>query len=212
MIPAVLTAPPAPVRTGAPTLAGTVKAIGVLLLVAALGGALAWYLVLSPFSFRRWSSFDLPPQLVISEPGTFVVYEERPGASASNDVPDLRVSVLSIGGKKLDGRSMVRADGTSQETYRTPFHEGRALASFTIDKPGTYNVFAFATTSSTPVTVASAPKLAFAPEGRPGWLGSMLGLVPLVLVPTVLSVVLFVLARRLRPRPPTVSVPSIGPR
>jgi len=199
MIAGTLTAPPASGRAGL-TSDGVLRAVGALLLLATLAGLFAWYLVLSPFSFRRWGAFDVPPEFIVSEPTTLVLFEEYPGAAAATVPPTVRASVLSIGGKRVEGRSMINADGTSKETYSSPFRDGRAIASFAIDRPGTYNVFAFSSGPSKPTLARDAGTFALAPEGRPGWFGGMLGLVPIVVVPLILAVIAFVLARVVRVR------------
>jgi hypothetical protein len=197
VIAGTLTAPPASGRTGL-TSDGLLRGIGVLLLLAALAGAFAWYLVLSPFSFRRWGAFDVTPEFTISEPTTLVLFEEYPGAATATVPPTVRASVLSIGGKRIEGKSLVGTEGASTQTYSSPFRDGRAIASFAIDKPGTYNVFAFSSGPSK--SAGNAGTFALAPEGRPGWIGGMTGLIPLVLVPAVLAVVCFFMAHWLRVR------------
>ncbi len=204
MIAGTLTAPPAAGRA-AITSDGALRAIGALLVLATLAGAFAWYLVLSPFSFRRWGAFDVTPEFTISEPTTLVLYEEYPGAAAATVPPTVRASVLSIGGKRIEGKSLVGTEGASAETYASPFRDGRAIASFTIDKPGTYNVFAFSSGPSK--SAGAAGTFALAPEGRPGWIGGMTGLIPLVLVPAVLAVAAFVAAHWLRVRREPTSAP-----
>ena len=198
MIPGSLTAPPAPVRAGGPTAGGVARAVGALLLVAALAGASAWYLVYSPFSFRRWSTLEVVPELVIKDPGTYVLFEEFPGAADATAPSDITVALTSIGGRRISGTSMVGPDGHSRTTYHSPFHDGRAITSFVIDRPGTYRLVAF--TSGAGVTAANAPKLALAPDGRPGWAGSTVGLLVLVLVPLTAGVTLLLVARRRWPR------------
>jgi hypothetical protein len=165
VIPEALTAPPAPSRIGGPVrYIGIARAVGALLLVLALVGGSAWYLVYSPFSFRRWSTLEVVPELVIKDPGTYVVYEEFPGAADSTADSNLTISLSSIGGRRVSGTDQIGADGRSTSTYHTPFHEGRAVASFVVDRPGTYRLVAF--TSGPGVTSSSAPKLG--PSGRPG--------------------------------------------
>lgn len=205
MIPGALTAPPAPSRIGGPRAGGIARAVGALLLVLALVGGSAWYLVYSPFSFRRWSTLEVVPELVIKDPGTYVVYEEFPGAADSTADSNLTISLSSIGGRRVSGTDQIGADGRSTSTYHTPFHEGRAVASFVVDRPGTYRLVAF--TSGPGVTSSSAPKLAWAPSGRPGWLGGLTGLLVLVVVPAAAGVIVLVVARRRWPR-----VESAGPR
>ena len=100
---------------------------------------------------------------------------------------------------------LVGTEGASAETYASPFRDGRAIASFTIDKPGTYNVFAFSSGPSK--SAGAAGTFALAPEGRPGWIGGMTGLIPLVLVPAVLAVAAFVAAHWLRVRREPTSAP-----
>jgi len=207
MIAGTLTAPPASGRAGL-TADGALRAVGALLLLATLAGLFAWYLVLSPFSFRRWGAFDVPPEFTISEPTTLVLFEEYTGAAAATVPPTVRASVLSIGGKRVEGTSMINADGTSRETYSSPFRDGRAIASFAIDRPGTYNVFAFSSGPSKPTLVGDAGSFALAPEGRPGWFGGMYGLIPLVVVPFVLALASFALAHVVRVRRvPTAAAP-----
>jgi hypothetical protein len=214
LIPGPLVAPAPTRRLGAPRAALAIRVVAVALVLAAVTGALAWTLVLSPLTLRRWSLYDSTLEFNVKTPGTYVVYEEGPGESTRVGPPLALVSVRSLSGRKVPTQSLIDDGGNSTTTYRTPWHEGRALVSFEVDHAGIYELFAFPTAeastgtttnaSGTPgqfIDVASLPHVAVAPEGVPGGLGTVPGLLGLVALPLVLGVVLLAVAARRWPSP-----------
>ena len=101
MIPIALTAPPAPSPHASPV-GAVLRAVAVVLLLASVAGLFTWYLVLSPFSFRRWSSAEVVTDIHVNEPGTYVVFEEFPGAAGDQASNDPRLSLRSSAGRKID--------------------------------------------------------------------------------------------------------------
>ena len=219
MIPGSLAAPAHDQRFGPPPAARIVRGLAIILLAASVASMLAWFVQLSPFSLRRWDLYDPSRTITVREPTTFVVYEEYSGAETSTAPPSVFVSIRSIGGRKITVTNRGDEGAPALTGYRTPWHEGRSTAWFTIDKPGNYTILAFPTGLANggarapdpngPVTrvpgvdLSHLPKVALGREGTPSSLGTLGGLALLVLLPAVFSAGLVLVARR---RWPTVEL------
>jgi hypothetical protein len=214
LIPGPIVAPAPTRRLGAPPVARATRVVGVVLVLVAVTGALAWVLLLSPLTLKRWNLYDSTLELNVKTPGTYVVYEEGPGESTRVGPALALVSVRSLSGRKVPTQALIDENGNSTTTYRTPWHEGRALVSFEADHAGIYELFAFPTAeastgtttnaSGTPgqfIDFASLPRVAVAPEGVPGGLGTVPGLLGLVALPLLLGAVLLAVASRRWPSP-----------
>jgi len=204
MIPGPLVAPAPTARLGPPKIATALRVLAVVMVLAAVCGALAWTLVLSPLSLSRWNLFDSTLEYHITAPGTYVIYEEGPGEASRIGPPMALVSVRSLSGRKVVTESRIDDTGRSSTTYRTPWHEGRALASFTADHAGTYELFAFptaeASTGSTTnaagtpgqfIDLSKLPVVAVGPEGVPAGLGTVPGLALVTAAPLSVALGLF---------------------
>ncbi len=183
-----------------------VRTVATVLLVVAAAGAWGWLTELSPFAFARWEVFETSATVAL-DPGTYVVYEEFDGAAGATSRQPLTVFVRSIAGRDLavvaiDGGEPVGgapADGSfvPVEPYHTPWHEGRPTGEFTIDRAGTYTVTAFPSESSATgrdYNSLLTSFVALAPVERPGWIGSLGGLLLLTAVPLALGVIAWIVA------------------
>jgi hypothetical protein len=213
VIPGALVVPARAGRLGPQPRTTVVQVIGVVFLVLVVAGALAWS-NLSPFGMRRWRLLDPSQTITVKEPGTFVIYEESPGAAGGTGPALVSTSVRSIGGRRIETKDLLDANGASPSVYRTPWHEGRAVTSFVIDKPGTYAVLSFPTAAATEdhtrtnaagpggvLDLTALPRVALAPEGTPGVLGGLGGLALLTIVPLVGGVAVLTFAYRRWPSP-----------
>jgi hypothetical protein len=215
MMPAVLSLPVvrAPVRRSR---TGTVvRVVGVLLLLASVAGAMAWVTELSPFSLQRWPVVDPPDELALG-PGTYIIYEEGPGQASATGPADLAVNVTTIAGKPVPTTPMIDGQGHAAATYATPWHEGRSIVSFTLANPTHLEILAFPPGfglgpnanrpfgrrgSLDPSALADLPTVALAPEGSPGRLSGVLGLVLVSLVPALIGGGLLLVAQSVWPSP-----------
>lgn len=228
MIPGTLVVPAHDVRFGPPPAARIVRGLAIVLLVASVTSVLAWLVLLSPFSLKRWDLYDPSQTITVKEPTTFVVYEEYRGAETSAAPPSVYVSIRSIGGRKITVTNRGDENAPALTGYRTPWHEGRSTAWFTIDKPGNYTILAFPTgltsggaaTPSDPsdpigpvtrvpgVDLSHLPRVALGQEGTPHSLGTVGGLALLGLLPAVFGVGLWLVARRRWPPVELVAPPA----
>lgn len=213
MIPGSLAVPAHDQRYGPPLAARLMRGLAVVLLAGAVTGTLAWVAVLSPFSLKRWDLYDSSQTITVKEPTNFVVYEEYEGADTSTAPPSVFVSIRSIGGRKITVVNRGEVGAPAPTVYRTPWHQGRSTAWFTIDKPGNYTVLAFQTGPANggsspipdptdPVTrvpgvdLSRLPRVALGREGTPSSLGTVGGLALLGVAPAVFGAGLLLVARR----------------
>lgn len=215
MIPGPLVAPQSAVPRE-PRAGVVARVLAVACFVVAAAGAWGWLTAWSPFGFERWEVFETSSTLAL-EPGTYVVYEEFAGASGPTTRQPLSVLVRSIAGREIDvtplldptvgpptSSSRAPVEPIDPDPYRTPWHEGRATAWFTIDRAGTYTVTAFASESATSgldYTELLTSFVAVAPLGEPGPLGTSWGLLVVVFVPLALGLAILAVARLRWPRP-----------
>ena len=213
LIAGALVAPPSDRSFGSPPAARVTRLAAVVLLATAVSAVLAWFVLLSPFSLRRWDLYDPSQTITVKEPTTFVVYEEYAGAENNSTPPAVFVSIRSIGGRKIAVTNRGDENAPALTSYHTPWHEGRATAWFTIDKPGNYTVLAFPTGQGRPgtpggavdpgpvnrasgVDVSRLPHVALGSEGTPSSVGTLGGLAMLGGLPTVFGLGLLLVARR----------------
>jgi hypothetical protein len=207
MIPGPLVSPLPVGHLGASRTATSVRVLAVVMVMATVAGALAWTLLLSPVTLHRWNLIDSTLEYNIKTPGTYVIYEEGPGQATRVGPPAAIVSVRALSGRKVATQPLVDEIGKSSITYLTPWHEGRALLSFEVDHPGIYELFAFpssdASTGSTTnpsgaqgqfIDLAKLPTVAVGPQGVPGALGTVPGLLLLTAAPLLVAVALFLFA------------------
>jgi hypothetical protein len=183
----------------------------VVLVMIALAGLTTWLIRLSPVGLERWRAIETSRPITFDEPGTYVIYEESPGASGRRGAPEVLVSVRSIAGRALPVRTGGDLPDDIERTYHVGTYEGRAIAAVDVDRPGRYVVVSFpAAALGTPdrgrqpppaIDLASLPSLAVAPAGKPSRWGGWAGMVLLVGVPLSLAALAGVMARRRYPAP-----------
>jgi hypothetical protein len=205
---ALLTPAPAERRPRAGT---ALRLVAVALVLLGLGGLTTWLIRLSPVGLERWRAIETSRPITFDEPGTYVIYEESPGASIRRGAPEVLVSVRSIAGRALPVRTGSDLPDGIERTYHVATYEGRAIAAVDVDRPGRYVIVSFpAAALGTPdrgrqnppaVDLSSLPSLAVAPEGKPSRWGGYVGLVVLVGVPLAGAVLAAVIARRRYPAP-----------
>lgn len=198
MIPLPLVAPPPDPGASRPGRGLLLTAAG--LAVAAVVGTAVWWVLFSPFGYQRFGLFaDDSVRRVVQfrQPGTYVVFEESRGAAADEVPSTLTVTVTAPGGARVPVDSLLGEQGRSPHTYRTPWHAGRAIASFEIVEPGAYAVAAFPSARGGGVPRADpATNVAVAREAAMSWLGTLWGLAALGAVPLALALVVGLAGRR----------------
>ena len=182
------------------------RLLGLVLLLAALTGATAWVVTLSPFQLERWRATDPPRAVTISEPGTYVLFEEGPGAATRRGDAEVIPSVRSIAGRPVEYHSLLGAGGRSPQTYDVGIHEGRAIGAVDIHRPGRYIIVTFWTPGLDPSERdrsrrGDAPGLAFGPEGEPSPWGTFGGLLLLAGLPAAAGAIVLTVARWRWPLP-----------
>lgn len=215
MIPIVL-APPLPAararRASSIRLAGV---LGAILIVVGVLAVVVWAAAVSPYGFARFSLADADRTISVRHGGTYLVFEEFAGASGDEPPLPLQVSVIDQRGRLVEVTYLVDpTDPGAAESYRVPFHEGRAVARFRVPEGGRYLVQVDTRPPGTyPTGLYRADPAATVAIGRPAsltWLGSVA--VPLVagVLPVVVGIGL--LARAWRSRPGTQRrAPSAAP-
>jgi hypothetical protein len=113
--------------------------------LAALAVACAILAVLSFLSLsRQVSSFQRVPvpgqgTVTFTGPGGYLIYFEGPGLASASSTGLVRVALQSQADGQQVPISPLRA---ASETYTMAGHSGRAVAAFTIVRPGTYELSA----------------------------------------------------------------------
>jgi hypothetical protein len=186
--------------------------LALVLFAAAVAGAVIWAAALSPYGLVRLSTIG--GSVTVNRPGTYLIFEEDPGAARPALPPPLEISVLDERGQNVPVTTLVRpGDVGAPFSYNAPPHEGRAIARFDAPRRGQYLVQisgldpdgldAAAYSSDRPDGLAVGRQLAWP------WLRTPLGLLLLGGVPFVAAVVVLVVARRRRQASRTRSEPSI---
>lgn len=112
--------------------------------VAVLGvvGAVLWFvLMLTSFTneikgFERVPADGEPRQVTLSRTGSYTAYYE-PSSGSLDDESDHSVDAEVVG---PNGRNVVLEPYVSKLTYALGGHNGRAVFTFRVDAPGTYEV------------------------------------------------------------------------
>jgi hypothetical protein len=202
VIPGVL-APPAPSAVTQHLQRGAIaRATGIVVVALGLVAGAAWVGLVSPLSYRRW---DLTnggsQQLSIKEPGTYVLYEEYPGAAGSVAPPALELTVRSVSGRKVEITPLVdESTGVSPRTAAAPFPEGRAVGSFTVEKAGSFLVLASPSSRNASglddLDLMDTAHVAMSSDVPLGWIGNPAALLALTVAPVVVGGVLVLVGRR----------------
>lgn len=207
MIPRPLVEPFAPPREQRPP-RKVAAVLGTLLCGFAVIGAVVWVMTLTPFGFSRFSSESgrVADRIEdIDQPGTYLVFEERTGASQPALPPPVTVIVTSKGGDLVPVEALVRPSTVASPLpYHTPWHEGRAIARFTITQPGSYHVRAMPVGRRQSIGYGprTTGQFALGRDDVTTWLGSWLGALVYIGVPLVAGLILLLIARRRRPPVP----------
>jgi hypothetical protein len=121
------------------------RALPIAALVGAglvLWGVLAtvvWGAAVSPYGFVRFSLADADRTITVQRAGTYVVFEEFPGAAGDDPTLPLEVSVIDEQGLPVEVTPLIDpTDPGAAASYRVPFHEGRAVAQFHLPERGRY--------------------------------------------------------------------------
>lgn len=188
-------APPAP--TAAPGRTNHILRVtgAVLLAVAAIALAF-WSVALSPFGFRRWDPFGFGSTVSVRQPGTYAVFIEYEGAATRRPDVDVDVSVRTTRGRRIP----VTPVTSSPFTYDTPWHEGREVATFTVDNAGTYDVLVLPAERSgiDELLRLGGVRAAIGRETSASWVATPVGLVPFVLLPAFIGLLALFAAREER--------------
>lgn|GEM_PF-3499498 len=186
----------------------TLRRVGLALLLFSIVGGVVWLAGYSPVGFERFSSADADRRIDFRDSGTYLVYEEYPGAATPSLPTPWEVRVRGRGGVRVKV-TPAQAPGTvaAPDSYSSILHEGRALASFDVDDPGSYLV------EIVPVRVAGggqyAPAvpsiLAVGDAASASWRGGPLGAAMYVLLPAAAGVACVEAARRARRRARTTA-------
>jgi hypothetical protein len=206
VIPVVLTPAALGVRSAGPAV-WMPRLLALVLLLASLTGSVAWLVTLSPFQLERWRAIETSHTVTISEPGSYVLFEEGTGAAARRGDPEVIVSVRSIAGRPVPLRSLIDGQGRSSLTYDVWFHQGRAIAVVDIDRPGRYIIVSFSAAAIDPVDrnrlrePTELPGLALGPDGEPSSWGTWPGLLLLGGAPGLAGILLAGWVRLRHPLP-----------
>jgi hypothetical protein len=120
-----------------------------------------------------------------------VVFEERSGAADPLLPPPITVSITSQQGDVVPVEQLIKPyQRSSPYVYSTPWQQGRAIARFTIDQPGSYYVHSLPVGGSS--SAGYGPRrggtLAIGRELATTWLGGWGGLALLFGLPLALGI------------------------
>lgn len=203
MIPAPL-APPLDRGRSRPARPGRLAGWLALALAAiAVLGAVAWVAVFSPLRMRRFAVYDASRIVSFPQSGTYVLFEEGPGASQVRLPPPVVVTVVGEGGVDVPVEFYAKpADATATPNYRIGPYEGRAFARFFIPRPGEYLVRIETVPPSLvpPGQYSEPPRVEYAlgREITTTWLGSYVGLLVVAALPAVAAAAAASVSRRQR--------------
>jgi hypothetical protein len=175
--------------------------VGALLVFAGLLGAAVWVISLTPIGFARFRLIDGDRIENYRSAGTYVVFEERNGAGDPLLPPPISVSVTSQQGDVVPVEQLIKPyQRSSPYVYSTPWQQGRAIARFTIDEPGSYYVRSLPVGGSSLAGYGSrrGGTRAIGRDLALSWLGGWAGLAVLCGVPVLAGIGCVVMARRRR--------------
>ncbi|WP_334141521.1 hypothetical protein [Rhabdothermincola sp.] len=203
MIPIVL-APPLPAaRARRPSSISLAGALGATLIMVGVVAVVVWAAAVSPYGFARFTLADADRTISVRQGGTYLVFEEFTGASGDEPPLPLQVSVIDQRGRPVEVTYLIDpTDPGAADSYRVPFHEGRAVARFQVPEGGRYLVQVDVRPPGTyPAGLYRADPAATVAIGRPAsltWMGSVAAPLVVGVAPVVVGVGL--LARACRSR------------
>jgi hypothetical protein len=206
VLPPPLTPPlPTPVQHRARVIPWFTLAGAALLLIGVIG-AIVWFGALSPFGFVRFSFASADFRTIdVSRSGTYLVFDERPGATDPDLPPRLSITLMDPSGRQVPVEDLV-APGTRAAPfgYHVPPNEGRAIARFTAPREGSYLLrvtpLASGGTNAADYRDAIPTQLAIGRELAWPWLRSPLGLLVLGVLPMLAGVAVLLQDQRRRRR------------
>lgn len=178
MIPAVL-AEPVPGRDAArpSSPVPAILVVGAALVLLGTVAMLVWLAAVSPYGFARFALVDADRTITVREGGTYVVFEEFPGATGDAPTLPVEVSVLDGRGRPLAVTPLLDpTDPAGTPSYQLPWREGRAIAEFRVPEGGTYLVLVTlrppGTYPSDLYSLRPSADIAIGREISTSWLGS----------------------------------------
>lgn len=163
-------------------------------------------MTLTPFSYHRFGAFDTGSGLggdrveEISAPGDYLVFEEHLGASEPSLPPPVTIGVTSKQGDVIPVETLVGPYGQGTPfAYRTPWHEGRAIARFSVSEPGLYHIRAVPVSRRQSAGYgprSTSTKLAVGREVSATWLGGWMGALAFIGAPLMIGLTLLMVAHR----------------
>jgi hypothetical protein len=186
------------------------------LFAGAVAGTLVWAAALSPYGLVRFAApvaGETARTVTINRPGTYLVFEEDPGASRAALPPALEITVRDDRSRVVPVTMLVEPGEVGAPfSYNMPPHEGRAIARFEASRKGGYDVAArrLVVDSADAAGYSGDPPdgLAVGRQLGMSWLRTPLGLLLLGGVPFVAGLVVLIVARRRRNAARTPAEPS----
>lgn len=179
--------------------------VGVALVLIGILGGIVWFGALSPFGFVRIRFVTAAERTIdVARPGTYLVFEEGPGATAADLPPRLSITVLDESGRSVPVETLVApGERAAPQAYHVPPNEGRAIARFDASRDGSYYVRVAQLDlrnagdpdgyrADLPRTIAVGRELSWP------WMRSPLGLLVLGVLPMLVGVALLARERRRR--------------
>lgn len=155
-------------------------------------GLIVWFLGYSPRSFDRFEGTAAEREVSFPEAGEYVLYEEFPGASEPGLPSPMSLSVRSEDGIPMDVWSLHEPGQlVAPGGYDSWGREGRAMARFTIEEPGTHHLVVSPRGVGDPGDFGRFRPVTFAvaPASTLGWLGSWWAPVVLGGLPAIVGLV-----------------------
>jgi len=209
VIPVVLSVGDEPVERIERPPGRTWRRAGLALLALSIVGGVVWLASFSPLGFERFSSAEADRRIAFRDAGAYIVYEEYPGASTPSLPTPWEVRVRGRGGVRVTV-TPAQLPGTvaAPDSYNSITHEGRALARFVLDEPGSYLVEIVPVRSATADEyVPPVPStLAVAGAASATWRGGPVGAFVYLVVPAVAGVTALFAARRARRRADSTAI------
>jgi hypothetical protein len=178
--------------------------LALVLLAASVAGALLWAAALSPLGLVRLAALPgQERQVTINRPGTYLVFEEDPGASDGQLPPPFEISVLYEQSGTVPVTMLVDAGEVGAPFAYDVFpHEGRAIARFEAVREGAYyvRVERLEAGAFDPSDYSDDPPdgLAVGRQLEWSWLRTPLGLLLLGGVPLAAGIAVIIVSRRRR--------------
>jgi hypothetical protein len=174
-------------------------AVGVALIVAGFLCGVTWVGALSPLGYTRFSLLSSGQTISVRAGGTYLVFQEFPGASAPRRPPPLQVTVTAEGGDVVEVTALgVPGQDSDAATYELGPFEGQAFASVDLPGAGDYLVRVAlldpASLRSADYSFEPTAQLAMGRALSTTWLGSPWVLLAAGVVPIATGAVVLIVA------------------